>query len=538
MTLSQLVVWAALLGPALVAVSVLLLPRPGWVLVADVAASVVILGCGLGLLAGQAGVGGNAGGVAVTTAGGLLRVDALTAYLLVVVGAVALTASWSGLARSRAASPRGPRYSALVCLFLAAMVLAVLADDLGLTWVAVEATTIATAFLVGHAGGRRAVEAAWKYVVLASVGVGIAFLGLVLLFAATRAAGEPTLSWARLVASPPDVDPTVTRMGLALAALGFATKAGLAPMHSWLPDAHSQAPAPVSGLMSGVLLAVAFGAVLRVERLDAALLGGDTVRHLLLACGLLSLLVAAAMVLGQRDYKRLLAYSSIEHMGLVAVAAGIGGPLALTAMLVHLLAHGLVKAATFVVAGRMLAVERTSAIVAVRGLAARNPRLAVPFLVGAVALIGLPPSGLFVTEAAVVVAGFREGYAWASGAVLVLLLLVFAGLGRHALMMTLGRRPELAGTALSTAPGGAGTALSTAPGGAGTAVLTAPAGATATVATAPGAGGAAAVLAAEAASAPLAPIVLALGVTVLVPFLVGPFADVLRGAVDVLGGNR
>jgi hydrogenase-4 component F len=487
-------IWLALLGPALAGGSALLLPHPRWVLVADVAASVVILGSGLGLLAGQAS------GSPVTTAGGLLRVDPLSAYLLVVVGAVALTASWAGLARSRAASPRGPRYSALVCLFLAAMVLAVLADDLGVTWVAVEATTIATAFLVGHTGGRKAVEAAWKYVVLASVGVGIAFLGLVLLYAATRAAGDPTLSWVRLVERPPaGIDPTVTRMGLALAALGFATKAGLAPMHSWLPDAHSQAPAPVSGLMSGVLLAVAFGAVLRVERLDAALLGGATVRHLMLAGGLLSLLVAAAMILTQRDYKRLLAYSSIEHMGLVAVAAGIGGPLALTAMLVHLLAHGLVKAATFVVAGRMLTLERTSAIGSVRGLVARDPRLAVPFLLGAVALVGLPPFGLFVTEAAVVVAGFRQGYGWATGAVLALLLVVFVGIGRHALTMTLGR----GGGDPRPVPAGAG-----------------------------------GVLAAEASAAPLAPIVLAVAVTALVPFLVGPFADVLRGAVDVLGGAR
>jgi hydrogenase-4 component F len=491
------VTWAALLAPALCAASVLLLPRPRWVLVADVVAAATVLGCGVALLAGV--TDGDVPG-AVTAAGGLLRVDALAAYLLVVVGAVALTATWGGLGRRRAASPRGARYTALVCAFLAAMVLAVVADDLGVTWVAVEATTVTTAFLVGHAGGRRAVEAAWKYVVLASVGVGIAFLGLVLLYAAVRAAGSPTLSWSALVTAPPDADQAVTRMGLALAALGFATKAGLAPMHAWLPDAHSQAPAPVSGLMSGVLLAVAFGAVLRVERLDAALLDTSVVRPMLFVGGLLSLAVAAALVLTQQDYKRLLAYSSIEHMGLAAVAAAVGGGLALTAMLVHLLGHGLAKASTFVVAGRILAVHGTSRVDGVRGLLRTRPRLAVPFLAGTAVLLGLPPSALFLTETALVVAGFRAGHGWVMAAVLVLLLAVFVGVARAVLTMSLGP-VDLPGPDGSADP--------------------------------PRPAGAAAV---EAGTAPVLPLALALGATALLAFVPGPVASGLADVVAVLGG--
>jgi hydrogenase-4 component F len=490
-------VWTALLTPLLCAAGALARPRPRWVLVADVVASVAILGAGAGLLA----VTTRPGAAAVVTAGGFLRADPLTAYLLVVVGAVAVTASWGGLGRRRAASARGARYTALVCLFLAAMVLAVVADDLGVTWVAVEATTIATAFLVGHAGGRRAIEAAWKYVVLASVGVGVAFLGLVLLYAATRAAGDPTLSWVHLVTTPPAVDPTVTRMGLALAALGFATKAGLAPMHSWLPDAHSQAPAPVSGLMSGVLLAVAFGAVLRIERLDGALLGGSTVRHLVLAAGLASLLVAAALVVTQQDYKRLLAYSSIEHMGVVAVAAGVGGPLALGAMLLHLLAHGLAKASSFVVAGRILAVEGTARIHEVRGLLRRSPRLAIPFLVGAAALLGLPPSALFVTEAALVVGGIQRGYGWLMAATLALLLVVFVGVGRNVLAMTLG-----APDAATVDPGAPAPPRPPAAG------------------------------ATDALQAPMAPVVLALAATAVLAFV--PATGILAAVVDVVAGAR
>jgi hydrogenase-4 component F len=484
MALDVVLLAAALGAPAACAVAAFAVPRRPAVRLADVVASAAVLLAGAFLLLRiQRG--------AVTAVGGLLRVDALAAYLLVVVGAVALTATWGGAQRGRTTSGR---YTGLVCLFLTAMVLAVVADDLGVTWVAVEGTTIATAFLVGHAGGRRAVEAAWKYVVLASVGVGIAFLGLVILYAATRAAGAPTLSWVRLATEQPPVDPTVARMGLLLAALGFATKAGLAPMHAWLPDAHSQAPAPVSGLMSGVLLAVAFGAVLRVERLDALLLGGTAVRTLLLVGGLLSLLVAAALVVTQKDVKRLLAYSSIEHMGLVAVAAAIGTPLALGAMLVHLLVHGLAKASTFVMAGRLLAHERTTAVADVRGLARRAPRIGVPFLAGVVTLLGLPPSGLFLTEAALVVAGFRAGYGWAMAVLLVLLLVVFAGMGRAVLTMTLG-----ADDAPRPAPDGAASA---------------------------------------ALAAPLAPVVLALTAAALVVLAPGPFADALRAAVEVLGGAR
>lgn len=482
-------VWAALLVPVVAAVVVLVRPHAALVAVADLVVS------GTVLVTGVAALARTRGGDAVLTGAGWLRVDAFAAYLLVVVGAVALTATWAGLDRRRAASPRGARYAAATCLFLAAMVLAVVADDLGITWVAIEATTITTAFLVGHAGGRNAVEAAWKYVVLASVGVGIALLGLVLLYAAVRVAGQPTLSWSTLIATAPEVPATPARMGLALAALGFATKAGLAPMHAWLPDAHSQAPAPVSGLMSGVLLAVAFGAVLRIERLDATLLGGTTVRPMLLVGGLGSLLVAAALVLTQRDYKRLLAYSSIEHMGLVALAAGVGGPLAVTAMLVHLLGHGLAKATAFVTAGRILAVVRSSRVADVRALLRTHPRIAVPFLASLAALLGLPPSVLLLTETAVVVAGFQQGHGWAMAFTMAMLLAVVVGMGRSALTMTLGAPPP-AGTA-----------------------------------------DAAAEVEVEVDHAPLAPLAIALAVVALLAVLPGVVGPGLQAAVLVVGGG-
>ena len=270
------------------------------------------------------------------------------------------------------------------------MTLTLLADNLGVLWVGIEGTTIATAFLVGHHGGRAAVEAAWKYVVLGSVGIAIAFLGLVLLYAATQASGHPTLSWTTLMAHPDLVDPGLGRLALALAVLGLATKAGLAPMHSWLPDAHSQAPAQVSALMSGVLLSVAFYAILRLQAISDLALGPELMRVMLVGGGLLSLAVAAALMVAQRDYKRLLAYSSTEHMGILALGAGIGGPLALAAVLLHMLGHGLAKATLFVVAGRILADRGSARIDHVHGLLATRPALAWPFLAGMGTLLGLP----------------------------------------------------------------------------------------------------------------------------------------------------
>jgi len=399
---------------------------------APLALAVGLLAAGIALVSVTTG-----GDRVLSAAGGLLRVDALSAYLLVVVGAVALTATWGGLAAPQA--PRTEiRFASLVVLFLGAMTVTVLADNLGIMWVGIEGTTIATAFLVGHHGGRAAVEAAWKYVVLGSVGVAIAFLGLVLLYAASATGGHPTLSWTTLMAQPDLVDPDLGRLALALAVLGLATKAGLAPMHSWLPDAHSQAPAPVSALMSGVLLSVAFYGILRLQAISDQSLGTGLMRIMLLGGGLLSLLVAAALMVAQRDYKRLLAYSSTEHMGILAIGAGIGGPLALAAVLLHMFGHGLAKATLFVVAGRILADRGSPRIDDVHGLLADRPGLAWPFLAGMAMLLGFPPGSLFFTEVAILFAGWQEGLAWVSVVVAAVLLVVFAVLARHTLGMTLG----------------------------------------------------------------------------------------------------
>lgn len=398
--------------------------------------------------------------------GTVLRADAVTAFMLIVIAAIAVlvaAATPAHLAGELTAGRIGPRTARLHCVlvhaFLSAMALAVLAADLGVLWVAVEATTIITAFLVGQRRTRAAVEAAWKYVVICSTGIALALLGIVLLnHAAAHSATGAGLDWAALAAGASQLDPAVTRIAVVLLVLGFGAKAGLVPLHSWLPDAHSQAPAPVSALMSGVLLAVSFYAILRVKVIADGSLGPGFTRVLLLAAALGSLVVAASLLLAQRDYKRMLAYSSIEHIGLLAVGAAVGGALATAAVLLHILGHGLAKSVLFLGAGRILQSTGTSRIDQVRGLAAAQPVLACCFGLGVVALLGLPPFSLFASELAIASAGFDAALGWAIAAALVLVVVIGAALVRHTAGMLLGPQADGPGAAAAPRPLPRGTA--------------------------------------------------------------------------------
>ncbi|WP_020578951.1 proton-conducting transporter membrane subunit [Actinopolymorpha alba] len=404
-----------------------------------------------------------------TSLGGQLRVDALSAFMLIVIGAISVLATAASPAWLRTeitagrANHRSARWhSLLVQAFVAAMALAVLAANLGTVWVAVEATTIITAFLVGQRRTRAAVEAGWKYVVICSVGIALAFLGAVLLNYASAHAGAAgaglagnRLDWAALAAGAHSLDPGVTRIAVALLIIGFGTKAGLAPLHAWLPDAHGQAPAPVSALMSGVLLSVAFYAILRVKVIADAALGVAFTRTLLAVIALATLAIAASLLLAQRDYKRMLAYSSIEHMGLLALGAAAGSRLALAAVLLHVLGHGLGKAVLFLSSGRILQVTGTSQIGKVRGLATRQPLLAGCFGLGVLALIGLPPFSLFASGFGIARAGFAEGLGWVTAASFVFVLVIAAAVLTHTGRMLLGPPPPSDAPATDPADRGA-----------------------------------------------------------------------------------
>ncbi|HUY22330.1 MAG TPA: proton-conducting transporter membrane subunit [Acidimicrobiales bacterium] len=401
----------------------------------------------------------------VTGLGGFLRADALSAFMVVVIGVIAVLATWQGVryldaevAAGRSSRRHASLYLVLVQAFLATMLLAVLAANLGVLWVAVEATTVVTTFLVGHRRTRSSLEASWKYIVICSVGIALAFLGTVLVYLATLHVGghgPHPLDWTSLVAQSHRLDPGVMRLAFALVVLGYGTKVGLVPMHSWLPDAHSQAPAPVSALMSGVLLTVAFYGILRFKVIADGALGPAFPRTLLVVVGLLSLLVAASLLLTQRDYKRMLAYHSVEHMGLIALGAAAGSPLAIAAVLLHVLGHGLAKGVLFLASGEILLTEGTSEIERVPALLSRRPVLGGIFGFGLVALLGLPPFSLFVSELNMLRAEFQVGLGWAAAASLVCMVVIFAAVmshGRHLLLGPRGTQGPLTTPALVAVP--------------------------------------------------------------------------------------
>ena len=388
-------------------------------------------------------------GKPMSALGGVLRADALSAFMVIVIGVIATLSTWQGvrylgaeIAAGRCTRRHAALYSVLVQAFVATMLLAVLAANLGVLWVAIEATTVVTTFLVGHRRTRSSLEASWKYIVICSVGIAIAFLGTVLVYLASLHVGHGPhpLDWTSLVAQSHQLNPGVMRLAFALIVIGYGTKVGLVPMHSWLPDAHSQAPAPVSALMSGVLLTVAFYAIMRFKVIADGALGPTFPRALLVIVGLLSLLVAASLLLTQRDYKRMLAYHSVEHMGLIALGAAAGSPLAIAAVLLHILGHGLAKGVLFLASGEILLTEGTSEIERVPALLSRRPVLGGIFGFGLFALLGFPPFSLFVSELNMLRAEFQVGLGWAAAVSLVCMAVIFAAVMTHGRHLLLGPR--------------------------------------------------------------------------------------------------
>src|SRR5437899_2526205 len=367
----------------------------------------------------------------VTALGGLLRADGLSAWMIVLIALV------SGLAASEPphsirALPSG-RFYPLFHLFVFTMLLAVTTDDVGLMWVAVEGTTLASVFLVNFEGTRASLEAAYKYLLICSVGIAIAFLGTVLVyFADIQLFGDEVdaLRWTTLLRVAPRLPPRVIELAFVFLVVGYGTKAGLAPMHTWLPDAHSEAPAPVSALMSGVLLSVGVYALLRFKPVVDLAAGPAFARRILLALGLASMAVAALFLWTSQNFKRMLAYSSVEHIGIACLGLGFGGAWGVTGALLHIANHALAKSALFLLAGRIRAAYDSAEVLAVRGLMGPLPRTGGAFLAAMLALMGLPPFGLFTSEVMIFGAGFGEGRVGVAAVGLALLVVAFAGLLR------------------------------------------------------------------------------------------------------------
>jgi len=386
-----------------------------------------------------------------------LRVDAVSAIFLLATGFLyAAVAVYAVGYLRRHEELYARRFYAGLNLFAWSMLAAPLMSSLALLWIAVEVTTIISALLVAIEavstdGGDGAAEAAWKYVLIASSGLSLALLGTVFAYyAGSQVLGEHyNLAIEPLILAGPHLPATPVRLAFLLALLGYGTKVGLFPVHTWLPDAHSEAPTPVSALLSGSLLAVSFYAILRFYQVAAAALGTGLPRDALLAFGVASLLLAALYVFGQRDIKRLLAYSSVEHMGILTIGVSFGAPAALAGVMLHVLAHAAAKGNAFMGAGVLVAKFGSKQISALRGGLDLLPWSGPLFLLAVFALSALPPSGIFRSEFQIVYGGFGSGHGTAAAVLIVLVTVAFFGLSASATRMLFSPAPRRARPAQS-----------------------------------------------------------------------------------------
>jgi hydrogenase-4 component F len=372
---------------------------------------------------------------------GYVRADAVSVIFLLATAflyaAVAIYAV--GYLRTHQDATYARRFCAGFNAFAWAMLAAPLMGSLALLWIAVEVTTIISALLVAIEDTDRAAEAAWKYVLIASAGLGLALLATVFAYyAGAQVLGEHyNLAIQPLIEAGNRLPKTPVRLAFLLAVLGYGTKVGLFPVHTWLPDAHSEAPTPVSALLSGSLLATSFYAILRFYQVAAASLGSGFPRDALLAFGAASLLLAALYVFGQRDVKRLLAYSSVEHMGILAIGVSFGAPVALAGVLLHVMAHAAAKASAFMGAGVFTVKYGTKQMPVMRDGLRLLPWSGPLFLLAVFALSALPPFGIFRSEFQIVAGGLGSGNYAAAAILVVLVTVAFFGLSASATSMLL-----------------------------------------------------------------------------------------------------
>jgi len=434
-----------LLLPSLLGALIAIVVRPfrAWVGWLNALISLVAVGAALSFAAGA--ISGLA--APVFGPGEFLRADSLSALLMVLVTAVStLTLFLSpGLGRqTRYEEPQLWRYHIFINLFIAAMLLAVTANNVGIMWVALEATTVFSALIIPLRLSKWSVEASWKYILIGSVGIALAFAGTVLSyfdFVALSGRVENALNWPVLRATAPLLHPEVMRLSFVFILVGYGTKAGIAPMHTWKPDAYGESPSSLGALMSSALFAVAMYALLRWKMVVDACVGGHFSDNLFIALGLLSLLIGSFSVVLARNYKRLLAYSGIEHAGLICLGLGLG-PLGVFAALLHLINHTAVKSLLFFLVRAIEFKYGSPLIKDVRGMLKVMPWTSVLFAVGVLALIGLPPFGLFVSEFALFRAGFANRHYWLMATTLVLLVVAFISFISHLNNMLYGPVPE------------------------------------------------------------------------------------------------
>jgi hydrogenase-4 component F len=373
-----------------------------------------------------------------TAFGDTLRVDGLSALVLVLCGFVGLLSGVYGIGYLRRNEARGlltPRmrreFYGLIPAYVFAMLLVAVSNNLGILWIAVELTTLASVFLVTFHDRDTSLEAAWKFLVLGSLGLGFALLGTVLLFASGEGRlgeGLSALNWTRFMEVAPTLHPFTLRLGVVFALIGYGTKAGLAPMHTWKPDAYREAPSPAVALMAVGMLNGALYCVLRVHLISKAALGFDFSGGLLLLLGLLSVLIATPFILIQWNLKRLLAYSSIEHVGIMAVGIGLGAEAGVFGALLHMTYHSLAKPVSLFSAGTLAQLHSSSDFSRIgSGTFSRAPVASSLFVLSAVIITGSPPFGMFFSEMTILRAGFLGTHLTATSIFLAALVVLFCG---------------------------------------------------------------------------------------------------------------
>lgn len=377
---------------------------------------------------------------------GLFYMDSVSAVFMLLVGFVGLMASvysraYIGLEHEegKVNGKEQGQYYCLLVVFISVMMLTFSVRSMAIVWLGIGATTLVSTFLVGFYSSEESTEAAWKYIILCSVGITIALAGFTLVYASTVGIldSDSSLDWPALMAVAEDLDPTMMKMAMVLIIVGFGTKVGFVPMHTWLPDAHSQAPSPVSGLLSAVLLNCAMYGILRFYSISEIVNPGFA-STIMLVFGLLSLGAAAFFIVSARDLKRMLAYSSIENMGLIAIGFGIGTPLAITGAVIQMVAHSITKPILFFSAGNIIQSYGTRNMDLIRGVNRSMPFTGFMMAAGTLAIIGVPPFAVFVGELTLMSASLESGMLWVTVLSVILLAIVFAGFVRHVFPMLTG----------------------------------------------------------------------------------------------------
>ncbi|GAA4325782.1 hydrogenase 4 subunit F [Pigmentiphaga soli] len=379
--------------------------------------------------------------------GKLVFVDALNVFLVTLTAFVGWTTSLFSRPYMRVERDRGKMtqarmrlYHSMYQVFIFAMLLALLTNNLGILWVAMEAATLSTVLLVGVYRTAASLEAAWKYFILCGVGIAQALFGTILLYLAAErqlGGGADALLWTNLDEIKTLLDPTIVSLAFVFLLVGYGTKIGLVPLHNWLPDAHAEGPTPISAVLSGLLLNVALYAVLRCKVLADGALRDGLPGQLLVGFGLASVLVASFSLFRQRDVKRLFSYSSIEHMGLMTFAFGLGDPAATFAGLLHMTVHSLVKSAIFFAVGHAAQKTGTQMMDGIRGLLRISPTVGWGMMLGALAIVGMPPFGVFTSEFLILTTTMRV-LPWASPVLLLALGVAFAAIFMRVQEMVLG----------------------------------------------------------------------------------------------------